>query len=188
MARVQSGKFQSVTVAAATMGICTHNVTISPPFLLLRYDTWLILDVRAVDSYMLTIYSNASWRPSPFLYDYLLSTDASLCTCILCLWPCCLDLYVYKRPTGRLRNSKRVLFCTNTSCRWTCPFLILWTPILGNYPTSTYLSLEQLSYSCDLAIRVMTTRNIRTRFPKTRTPWTPISPPAKVVKPKKNTL
>ena len=33
------------------------------------------------------------------------------------------------------------------------------TPILGKYPTSIYLSLEQLSHSCDLAIRVTTTRN-----------------------------
>ena len=62
------------------------------------------------------------------------------------------------------------------------------TPILGNYPTPKHLSLEQLSHSCDLAIRVAATRNIRTRFPKnTRTPWTPISPPVKVAKPRRNT-
>ena len=106
-------------------------------------------------------YSDTSWWPSPFMYTRLLSTDASLCTCILWLWSCCLDLHVYKRPTGRLRDSKRVLFCTNTSRRRTCPILILWTPILGNYPISNYLSPERLSCSCDLAIRVAATRNNR---------------------------
>ena len=40
------------------------------------------------------------------------------------------------------------------------------TTILGNYPISNPLSLERLPCNCDLAIRVATTRNIRTRFPK----------------------
>ena len=140
-----------------------------PSIVRLRYPMWLILDPRTVDSYMLTF--------SLLLLDghHLLYTNAdsvvtsSLCTCSSSLWSCFPSPHVYKRPTMHHRNSKRVLFCTNTSRRWTCPFLILWTMILGEYPIPNYLSPEQLPCNCDLAIRVTTTRNIRTRFPKTPT-------------------
>ena len=40
----------------------------------------------------------------------------------------------YKRLVMRYENSKRVLFYTNTSRRWTCLFLYLCTTILGQIP------------------------------------------------------
>jgi hypothetical protein len=86
------------------------------------YDSYQTLGLLTPCAYR---HSVASRWPSPFMYNHLLHNDVSLCTCSLCLWLCCLDHHVYKRPTGRLRNSKRVLFCTNTSRRRTCPFLIL---------------------------------------------------------------
>ena len=59
--------------------------------------------------------------------------------------------HVYKCSKLRLRNSKRVLFCTNTSRRQTCPFLILWTPILRKYLTSKFpksrITVSQLRLS-----------------------------------------
>ena len=154
----------------------------------LRYNTWLIPDSRTDDSFMLT--------SSPILLDgrRLSCTDTYsamtclLCTCTIFLWLCFSTPHVYKRPTAHCRNSKQVLFCTNTSCRRTCPFLILWNPILGEYPTSNPLSLEQLPCNRDLAIRVTTMHNIRTRLPNQRTSWTPISPRVKVAKPKRNTF
>ena len=82
-------------------------------------------DSRTDDSIMLTF--------TPRLLDdrrlsgtpYLLSSDAALCTCTHLCRLCLATPHVYKRSTSRLRNSKRVLFCTNTSRRRTCIFLIL---------------------------------------------------------------
>ena len=75
------------------------------------------------------------------------------------------DPHVYKRSILRLRNSKRVLFCTNTSRRRTCTSLLLVKhDPRANTLYRTFLSPERLPCSRDLAIRVTTTRNIRTRF------------------------
>ena len=65
-------------------------------------------------------------------------------------------------PLRALRNSKRVLFCTNTSHRQTQSFLDLCITILRGIPfyQQNLLSPEQLSYDCNLAIRVATTHNI----------------------------
>ena len=54
------------------------------------------------------------------------------------------------------------------------------------YP-QIYLSPEQLSYDCDLAIHVATTRNIRTHFSKQQPPWKLIYLPERVAKLKRNT-
>ena len=71
------------------------------------------------------------------------------------------DPHVYKRPISRLRNSKRVLFCTNTSRRQTCPFLYLVNhDPRANTLYRILLSPERLPRNFDLAIRVTTTRNI----------------------------
>ena len=88
-----------------------------------------------------------------------------LCTCIPSLCLCLTSPHVYKRSMLRLRNSKRVLFCTNTSRRTTLPI-----PLLVNHDPRAntlyriLLSPERLPRNFDLAIRVTTTRNIRTRF------------------------
>ena len=96
-----------------------------------------------------------------------------LCTCIDPLCRCLTPLPVYKRSTLRLRNSKRVLFCTNTSRRRTCPsFLVNHDPRANTLPRIS-LSPERLSHSRDLVIRMTTTRNIRTRFTNHRTNWKP---------------
>ena len=131
---------------------------------------------------------------SPILLDgrHLLCTNTYsamtclLCTCITFLLAMFVDPHVYKRLIVHHRNSKRVLFCTNTSRRRTCPFLILCIPILGEYPISNPLSPERLPSDRDLAIHVTTTHNIRTRFPNQRTPWTPTSPHTKVAKLKRS--
>ena len=66
------------------------SVTISLPFCL-PSAIWLISDFRTLNSCMLTSTPLASWLPSPLLYNYLLSNDVSLCTCMrlvfLCLFP-----------------------------------------------------------------------------------------------------
>ena len=111
----------------------------------------------------------------------------SLCTCICFFVPVSDPLYVYKRPSSRPRNSKRVLFCTNTSRRRTCLFSSTCSPrSKGEYPISKIpLSPEQSSYNCDLAIRVTTTRNILYLSPITAIPSTlahmPMPPPASLV-------
>ena len=136
----------------------------------LLYNIWLTPDLQTLDSSMLTFTPIASWLPFPPLYKYLLHPDASLCTYVFTPLFVFVSCHVYKRPTSCLRNSKQVLFCTNTSCRQTCPF-----PRLVNHDprerpcTRNPLSSEQSSHGCDLAIRIATTRNIRTRFPKTTT-------------------
>jgi hypothetical protein len=87
-----------------------------------------------------------------------------LCTCIFPLCPCLAPFHVYKRSSSRPRNSKRVLFCTNTSRRRTCPsFLVNHDPRVNTLPR-TPLSPERLPCNRNLVIRVTTTRNIRTRF------------------------
>ena len=70
------------------------------------------------------------------------------------------DSHVYKRPTLRLRNSKQVLFCTNTSRKTNLPipYLVNHDP-RANTLYRILLSLERLPRNFDLAIRVMTTRN-----------------------------
>ena len=63
-----------------------------------------------------------------FLYEYLLSYDASLVVLVCYVLVMFGRPRVYKCPTPRLRNSKRVLFCTNTSRRRTCHFPYLVKP------------------------------------------------------------
>ena len=48
----------------------------------------------------------------------------TLCTCDPSLCRCLVSPHVYKRSTLRRRNSKRVLFCTNTSRRRTCALFL----------------------------------------------------------------
>ena len=105
------------------------------PVSCLLYTEWLISDFWTADSSMLTSTPTASYSPFPLLYD----NDSLMTQDSLYLWSSPLivfvDSHVYKRPTSRLENSKRVLFCINTSRRRTCLSLILWIPILGEYPT-----------------------------------------------------
>ena len=139
----------------------TFGVTISPPFVLtIRCTT----HTRLSDCWLLYAYFPLRYflMAVAFYVQILTQPWRVLCTCISSLWSCFLDLHVYKRPTVRHRNSKQVLFCTNTSRRRTCLSFILWTTILGEYPTTKLLSPEWLPCDCDLVIRVMTTRNIRT--------------------------
>ena len=102
----------------------------------LLYDEWLISDFRTADSFMLTLYSIASWWPSPFLYKYLLSDDASLCICTSSLW-----LYL-----SFLMYISTLLCASGTPSEFSSvpilvadklvPFLYLCTTILGEYPTT----------------------------------------------------
>ena len=112
---------------------------------------------------------------SPLLLDgrcLLCMNTYSAMTCPLYLYlvslAVFLDLHVYKRPTVRHRNSKRVLFCTNTSRRRTCPFphLVHHDPRGIPYNRTT-LSPERLPSSHDLAIRVTTMLNSPRHIPPT---------------------
>ena len=99
-------------------------------------DWWLLY------AYLLSV---PSWWPSPFMYKYLLSYDELP----LYLYRISLTVFssphVYKHPAVRPRNSKQVLFCTNTSRRRTCLFLYLCTTILGEYPIPNLLSPEMIA-------------------------------------------
>ena len=145
-------------------------------------------DFRTDDSIMLTFTPRLLDGRHLFCTSYLLSSDAALCTCTHLCWLClATSMYISALScalgTPSEFSSVPILVADELAHSSSCA-----TPILGNYPTLNYLSLEQLSYSCDLAIRVATTRNIRTRFPKQRTSWTPTLPRAKVAKPKRNTF
>ena len=75
-----------------------------------------------------------------FVYEYLLSGGVfSLRLCRLSL-VVFVRTHVYKRPTLRQRDSKRVLFCTNTSRRRTCPDPHLVNPASRELP---YLELSK---------------------------------------------
>ena len=78
-----------------------------------------------------------------------------LCTCISLCRSCLAAPYVYKRPTSRLRNSKQVLFCTNTSRRRTSPALLLVHHDPRGIPYQPeFLSLELIA----LQLRLSDTR------------------------------
>ena len=127
------------------------------PTLMLRYAT----HTRLSDCWLLYAYhySDTSWWPSPFMYEYLLSRDMPP------LYLCCLPLVVLSTPmyisalfralgTPSEFSSVPILVADELVQSSSCA-----TPILGNSPTSNCLSPERLSHSCDLAIRMTTTRN-----------------------------
>ena len=101
------------------------------------------------------------------MYSHLLSDDASLCTCSSCLWLCCLDPMYISALSDALETPSEFS---------SVPILVADPLVLpssceprfwGNTLHRIYLSPERLPCSRDLAIRVTTTRNIRTRFPNT---------------------
>jgi hypothetical protein len=131
----------------------------------LPYDCWLMTRLTGLWLIHAYPYSNGllDHRVSFCTITYQVVT----CLFVLVVSPfgsCWLPSMYISAPLGALRDSKWVLFCTNTSHRRTWPpFLDLCITILRGIPFYRWnlLRPEQSSYGCDLAIRIATTCNMK---------------------------